>query len=175
MTTIYELLYSIWETLLPQFVYLDFLTIITAFSLTAFIIWLVLWGTTFFTKKPSKLFAVVYMTIIIGYTASFFLPNIITTGNNDNDELKGFSVRDIQYLESIGFIDNLDGSFTITLTGLTPSVVGYTFEYMPYNSDYGNIMMITVLGNNSLRLQLQGGFRQDKVGGTLTLWGGDVS
>lgn len=114
----------------------------------------------------------IFIAIIVIVMLPLFFASM--TEKDGSQELKGFTARDIQYIESIGFVDNNDGSWTINITGLTSHLSWYFFEYKPYNTTYGIIEAIRVDNATNLLIMYYGGYYRNVVT-SMTLWGGDVS
>lgn len=111
------------------------------------------------------------LVLIVGL---FLLPLAKFNDQQVTNELKGFSARDIQFIEQIGFVDNLDGSWTLTLTGLTPSPYFTYFDYKPIDSLAQNrVIAIRISSTTQLQILYESGIQF--TSSTFTLWGGDVS
>lgn len=113
------------------------------------------------------------LVLIVGL---FLLPLAKFNDQQETQELKGFSARDIQFIESVGFVDNLDGSWTFVFGGPTPTKI-YYFDYQPYAINggvfRGKLNGLQVLGGTSIAMYTL----EDRIVATTTivLWGGDVS
>lgn len=110
------------------------------------------------------------LVIIVGI---ILLPLAKFNEKQDTQELKGISARDIQFIESIGFVSNNDGSWTLTISGLTTSGVFYYFDYKPITFK-GKIDALRISTSSQVTV-LMGELNDTYNGGTITLWGGDVS
>lgn len=116
------------------------------------------------------------LVIIVGI---ILLPLAKFNEKQDTQELKGISARDIQFIESIGFVDNLNGSWTLTTISVVSSTI-YYFDFIPIvlysDVQRTHILGIQVLSVNVLRV-LNGNNLVDLNISTssITIYGGDVS
>lgn len=111
------------------------------------------------------------LVLIVGL---FLLPLAKFNDQQDTQELKGFSARDIQYIESVGFIDNNNGSWTLTLSALPSNNNFYVFDYQPLGIS-GKITHFKSNGGAQAFVIYYGVNISIISGGTFTIWGGDVS
>lgn len=110
-----------------------------------------------------------YIAVLVLVVGLILIPLFKT--EKTQQELKGFSARDIQFIESIGFVDNLDGSWSITVPVTPFGDRYYYFDYQP-TSIHGKVIAIRMVNTNQLNILM------NDLGisvGNLTLWGGDVS
>lgn len=110
--------------------------------------------------------------ILVMIVGIFLLPLAKFNDQQEIHQLQGFSARDIQYIESIGFVDNLNGSWTINITSLVSGPTLYYFDYQPV-STRGKIIAMRVRTATQLGVLLDG--QEDILNGMFTIWGGDVS
>jgi hypothetical protein len=114
------------------------------------------------------------LVIIVGI---ILLPLAKFNDTQETQELKGFTERDIYYIESIGFVDNGDGTWTLNInSNLPPLFATYWFEYQPLGPN-GKIMAMAIRtsSDNQLQVVVDGSINIIVGPTTYTLYGGDVS
>lgn len=113
-----------------------------------------------------------YIAVLVLAVGLILIPLFKT--ETTQQELKGFSARDIQFIESIGFVDNLDGSWSISITSLSTTPYFTYFDYKPIDSLAKNtVIAIRISGSTQIQVLYDSGVQF--ASGTYTLWGGDVS
>lgn len=152
----------------------DYLTTFTIFGLGLFMFISPMYFVSSLRAKAFKYFAILMLIFTIGITVSATGFGVISN-NDQTQELKGFSARDINALETLGFIDNLDGTWTVTINNNLPSSYTlYWFDYQPM-SVHGKIEAIRTNSSNQLQIVTMGAIPIISGSTTYTIRGGDVS
>lgn len=148
----------------------DYLTTFTIFGLGLFMFISPMYFVSSLRSKAFKYFAILMLIFTIGITVSATGFGVISN-NEQTQELKGFTARDIQFIESVGFIDNLDGSWSITVPVTPFGDRYYYFDYQP-TSIHGKIIAIRMVNTSQLNILMND---LALSVGNLTIWGGDLS
>lgn len=120
----------------------------------------------------------IFIFVLIVLMVPLLFTSISEIGSNKEQELTGFSVRDIQYIESIGYVDIGNGVWQATASTTLIETIFYEFDYSPIYEAWnykGVIQYMRVANFQSIQVVGFGGYTVSTVNATTKLYGGDVS